>query len=80
MQSSILQRRCRRGFGVPRFIDPDSAWKDTFQPAPPSPTNVDPTDHASLLLNSKWDRLPNFVATYPYMKQWNDTIIVDAQR
>ncbi|KAG8940425.1 hypothetical protein FRC04_005252 [Tulasnella sp. 424] len=73
-------------FGVPTFIaqpgdNPEITWnKDTFQPASPAPTNVRPDRPRLIAPAYKWDQLPNFVASDPYMKDWNDTIMADAQK
>ncbi|KAG8899818.1 hypothetical protein FRC01_010361 [Tulasnella sp. 417] len=73
-------------FGTPTFIakagdNPDLTWnKDPFQPAAPAATNVR-TDRPRLIAPAyKWEQLAKFVASDPYMKQWNDTIMADAQK
>ncbi|KAG8942649.1 hypothetical protein FRC00_011707, partial [Tulasnella sp. 408] len=73
-------------FGTPTFIakagdNPDLTWnKDSFQPAAPAPTTVRPDRPRLIAPAYKWEQLAKFVASDPYMKQWNDTIMADAQK
>ncbi|KAG8862900.1 hypothetical protein FRB96_000318 [Tulasnella sp. 330] len=56
-----------------------STWSaDPFQPANPSPTSVR-TDRPRLIAPAyKWAQLETFMATDPYMQQWNATIMQNA--
>ncbi|KAG8896935.1 hypothetical protein FRB99_008570 [Tulasnella sp. 403] len=66
-------------FTLPTFVQGGGSWNaDTFQPANPSPTTVR-TDRPRLIAPAyKWQQLASFVASDPYMKEWNDTIIAHA--
>ncbi|KIO21389.1 hypothetical protein M407DRAFT_245483 [Tulasnella calospora MUT 4182] len=53
---------------------------DTFQPATPAPTTVRPDRPRLIAPAYKWEQLAAFVASDPYMKQWNDTIMADVNQ
>ncbi|KAK7053258.1 hypothetical protein VNI00_003884 [Paramarasmius palmivorus] len=69
-------------FSQPTFVPSTNAnggkgntWpQDSFAPSSPSPLNVRPDRPRLIAPQYKWDALPSFIASDPYMQYWNQTI------